>query len=93
MLFDPKWEVKSDVDIYALPTLIAWAEKQPASKWYDYWNCLGGCFIGEYLVSFGAYDRQAVERLDRATNWLIDVASPQPHTFGAALSRARALLP
>lgn len=103
MLYDPKWEVetKSPVkpDVYALSTLIAWLEKQPTKKEYDFWDCDGACLISQYMTSCGMEslvwdeDRNSSKytAFCNDTNF-DDIAFPSPHTFGAALERARALL-
>lgn len=100
MFFDP--QCKPEVspvtrpDIYALPTLIAWLEKQPAGKTYDFCNCRGECLLDQYLDAHGipwsvggpAYC-ELTDKVDG--NWQ-SIASECPQTFGAALERARALL-
>jgi hypothetical protein len=49
MLYDPKWK-KSDV--LSLEGLIAWLERQPASKEYTYTDHRH-CLIAQYLTASG----------------------------------------
>lgn len=50
MLYDPKWEVKTDP--FTLESLIAWLEKQPDSERYDY-TCNGHCLMAQYFTAMG----------------------------------------
>lgn len=82
--------IETKADPFSLESLIAWLEKQPADKKYDYFNCQGACLIDQYfgrITSFAEY-HDICER----TNWGAEIAGPMPHTFGAALDRARAAL-
>lgn len=95
MLFDPKWEVQTKPDVFSLESLIAWLEKQPADRQYDY--CLPGtCLVAQYLSANGVEDSTlSSEDLDRL-GWH-DIAQdedglPQDWTFGGALCRARKAL-
>jgi hypothetical protein len=47
MLYDKRWE-KPEVkaDPLTLESLIAWLEKQPSHKKYDFHNCEGKCLYG-----------------------------------------------
>ncbi len=89
-------ENETKPDIYALSTLIAWLEKQPVKKQYTFSNIKGKCLIGQYMTECGIEhvfgDGQYAELTGR-TGWGCSVAATRPHTFGAALARARALLP
>jgi hypothetical protein len=103
MLYDPKWETTvspvTKPDIYALPTLIAWLEKQPAEKTYCYLK-RGSCLLAQYFRSFGFtkvriggftidLDDQYGIKLPRSFE---DIPVAEPRTFGAALARARKML-
>ena len=57
MLYDPKWEQKTETkaDPMKLETLIAWLEKQPANGWYEY-GCIGKCLIAQYFTAKGFVD-------------------------------------
>lgn len=100
MLFDPKWEVQSKPDVFSLEGLIAWLETMPVDGKYSYFaNC--GCMFHQYFTAMGTTD------LDWVGGWEIHlkdgsevplsedfgfVAVKYPHTFGAALTRARSSL-
>lgn len=93
---DPSVETK--LDIYALPTFIAWLEKHLREQTYDWKNCKGECLISLYMVDHGipwnsSEDGHSYSKFVCRTegDWQI-IASCQPWTFGAALSRARVLL-
>lgn len=93
MLFDPKWQ-EAKADPFSLESLIAWLEKQPAKTPYDYcWP--ETCLVAQYLRAQGVRDYVlGTIDLDRI-GWK-EIAQGHPFetdrwTFGAALSRARAL--
>lgn len=98
MLYDPKWEVKIKPDVFSLENLIAWAEKQPADKVYDFW--CHRCYLGQYFEEYGyqidmigtgtvTFRRKKTRPLPPHFN---EIAIVEPHTFGAALDRARKAL-
>lgn len=97
MLYDPQWETTvapvAKPDIYALPTLIAWLERQPPEQTYKYYNCAGACLLDLYRVAHGLGVSSSDEYcyLAKKTGWGRDIAADHPRTFGAALARARAL--
>lgn len=80
-------------------TLIAWLEKQPAKAEYKYTNVCG-CLMHRYYVSQGVpvsttggetlFLRVGNNRTMPAS--FACLAVTPPHTYGAALARARALL-
>lgn len=88
MLYDPKWEVPVKADPFSLDSLIAWLEKQPPGKTYDYSDCGGLCLICQHLtahdIHFSKYAQFENSEIRLA------VAAQIPFTFGAALERARA---
>lgn len=97
MLYDPKWH-QPPADIFALESLIAWLERQPGDREYCY-VANGRCLIAQYLI----YNGHTKVHVDAAGRWrsnegsdqtipLWRVSIPQPWTFGAALTRARAAL-
>lgn len=103
MLFNPDWskqEVKADP--FKLETLIAWLEKQPAASNYPYMDGCS-CMFAQYLSAHGfsepsiggvTFSYQSGNRrkgLNPFPTGFPCVASGWPHTFGAALERARAL--
>lgn len=101
MLYDPKWETTvvpaAKPDIFALSTLIAWLEKQPAGMRYEYADCKGLCLLGQYMTAHGVDWYGKLNGTDPytaiciATNWGSSIAVHSSYTFGAALARARAL--
>jgi hypothetical protein len=101
MLYDPKWERR--LDPFTLASLIAWLEAQDPAAEYCY-SDTGGCLLARYFAARGfhkvimaarffyhfprpgaAYD---IVFFPRHFN---DVAKGKVRTFGAALTRARAL--
>lgn len=98
MLYDPKWEVEVKADPFKLETLISWAEKQPADKAYDFW--CHRCYLGQYFEAHGfqidmigtgnvTFTGHGARPLPPHFN---RIAQSEPHTFGAALARARKAL-
>lgn len=99
MLFNPNWipETKP-ADVFSLESLIAWLEKQPAQRTYDYCDA-GGCLIGQYLKAKGVEkygltpgELKAVGWYSIASGWYDGTRASDTRTFGAALDRARAAL-
>lgn len=103
MLYDPKWEVetRAPAEVWSLPRLVAWLEKQPADVEYCYTSS-GHCLIAQYLSNCGwkqplvggwvVCDWQG-DQIDRALPPKFKrISQNEPRTFGAALERARALL-
>lgn len=79
-------------DVFSLEGLIAWLETQPPLTRYNYADCNGHCLIGQYLTAHGygwgnGYYGSFLTVEDR-----VAIADNTRQTFGAALSRARALL-
>lgn len=95
MLYDPKWEKPADV--FSLESLIAWLEKQPADKEYD-WSRAGSCLLGQWCEAHGLYGEELFTKSielgqwDGKNNGFAEAAlgSLTECTFGAALKRARA---
>ena len=102
MLYDPKWEVQTKADPLTLPALIAWLEQQPTRRTYCYAS-VGNCLLHQYFRAAGF--PMAAGHGVGGTHWNLadepsncrplpegfgEVALGQPHTFGAALERARA---
>lgn len=102
MLYDHKrWDKPVETDPLKLESLIAWLEKMPAKKAYDFYNCKGECLYGLYMASHGfswvesggAGERPSTQaRSDFCDKVYLEVAAEEPYTFGAALSRARKAL-
>jgi hypothetical protein len=100
MLFDPKWDkAETKADPYKLQSLISWLEMKPATGEYN-WRDVDGCLLCQYLQEVTGAVRPAVENGGfgswTITDWgdggYFGICGVEPHTFGAALSRARALL-
>ena len=92
MLYNKNWEkTHIKADPFSLENLIAWLEKQPAQKEYDYLNCEGYCLIGQYLTAHGKHWSRDYDLLGDSC-LRVDVAGTAPYTFGAALNRAREAL-
>lgn len=87
MLWDPRHDHKTEADVFSLAGLIEWLEKQNPHRGYQYNNCHGGCLIGRYATAMSAdfYDLHTYFFNRRE----LFIASNEPHTFGAALDRAR----
>lgn len=79
-------------EIFSLDGLIAWLEKQPGEREYDFNNCSGECLIGRYLVAVTGCNTHVYTKVfGRNIDHYRSVAYAQPWTYGAALARARAL--
>lgn len=101
MLYDPKWE-KPEVkaDPLSLDSLIAWMEKQPLAQSYEYCDpqfCLLGQFASHndsFAKPHGEEGHLHAYKINGVVCDFQDlsvVATRRPHTYDAALSRARAL--
>lgn len=98
MLYNPKWEKRTRTEP-PLAGLIAWLETKDPNETYEWDDCRGRCLIGQYgasiglswkaicLLETGTHDETLYKKL--TPNCL---ALTHPHTFGAALERARASL-
>jgi hypothetical protein len=95
MLYNPHWN-----DI-SLASLIAWLETKPADEGYCY-TSTGGCLLAQFLMSKGYCDLcvgscecyynvyQEPIALHLPPEFY-DISHSHPRTFGAALSRAKAV--
>lgn len=91
MLYDPKWEVEVKADPFSLESLIAWLEKQPADREYN-WASIDECMCAQYF-GCGADWAERHDQFEFATGIRPDaIALGRPWTFGAALERARKAL-
>jgi hypothetical protein len=98
MLYDPKWEQKTKADPFALESLIAWLEKQPSQRAYDY-DCNGHCLLAQYFtaagfrgVNMGTREFDHGDHYENEEKLPADwnrIAIDHPRTFGAALERAK----
>ena len=96
---------QTEPDVFSLDGLIAWLEKQPVGHSYIGDNataCILCQWVGEVIGQPVRHqwnnreDRHFYVSADGSTRVEMThleypVARPQPHTFGAALSRAREL--
>ena len=96
MFYEPQCKPEVKVNPLEMGTLIAWLERQPAEKKYDY-CCIHSCLAAQYYSAMGEkmcvvplYGSQDPkhEGFRYKLEWL---ANHSPWTFGAALERARAL--
>ena len=99
MLFDPKWETKTDP--LSLEALIEWLEKQPQDKTYCYTEdgrCLAAQYnqhIGRQYTSAGEIASEEHPPSDASFDSILESIAIGTGdgfidwTFGAALSRAR----
>jgi hypothetical protein len=93
MLFDPKWEVQTNRP--SLAGLIIWLEQQDPEQKYNFGDPYR-CVLGQYARSVGRVPQHCIQDAARILNiqfsWQFHaVVFHDPHTFGAALKRARAL--
>lgn len=95
----PKGPLK-EVDPFSLEALVAWLEKQDPAQGYCFTNWKS-CLWGRYTKAHGGttdyrYYTIGAAKLSTGAelpgSWQGNVAIKYPHTFGAALSRARKLL-
>lgn len=100
MLYDPKWEAKTKPAPFTLADFIAWLETKPPRTQYHFACTDGSCLMGQYMTERGrAWEpgkrsSTYVESCEQVfgDKWDVPVLIETPHTFGAALDRARAAL-
>lgn len=103
MFFDPTCKPEVKPDTFSLAGLVEWLEKQPRAQSYD-WADIDGCVVCNYLRAVtGIQDPAAHIGWPNGThgfgsdtfgpNWgYFEICKTEPHTYGAALARARAML-
>lgn len=92
MLFDPKWEAETEPTYcgVGIAAFMSWLEQQPASK--SYWfNDYQRCAVGQYCHSLGIEPPKGFSMDGDVSSQLYGIVRPMPHTYGAALERARKL--
>jgi len=101
MLYDKRWdkpEIKADP--FSLESFAAWLETQDAAREYD-WIDVCGCVCHEYLSAMGLRrapypkrdcDGGRLSSIFPSIEVYHKVCGTHPHTFGAALDRARKAL-
>lgn len=96
MLYDPKWEAKSDME-YAGVSIRAftnWLAQQPQWQEYSYEH-IGSCAVAQFLASQGKTGAECEVDFwpqDRPVSCAVlhNIVAMKPWTFGDALRRARA---
>lgn len=82
----------------SLQGLISWLETCSPKGRYDWWDCSGHCLLGQFQsISQGREPGDRDSEYDgyygyALTRKLTPIASSRPWTYGAALTRARAML-
>ena len=76
-----KYDTLTDID-----NLISWIEKHPEDREY-YYRSYDSCLMAQYLRAYWA--RVSVGTIDHLEDHFSRVACVEPHTFGAALERAK----
>jgi hypothetical protein len=93
MLYDPKWEKKTEIKPYTIESLIAWLETQDPERAYDYWCGDGSCLLDTYVSSITGEPSSPDPKTHHGTcggqHQYLEIAQSRPWTFGAALDRAR----
>jgi hypothetical protein len=69
-----------------LGKFIGWLREQHGDKTYD-WSDGEHCLMAQYLEATGQQETEF--SMIRDWSWYMDVTLPRPHTFGAALQRAK----
>ena len=105
MLFNTAWnknpEVQPQSDLLSTASLVAWLEKQPVNKIYDY-NLPYGCLLARYFREHGHHNPCLGPKYVHCLNGYDGpvvlppafhaAATYRPHTYGDALKRAKAYL-
>jgi hypothetical protein len=100
MFLDEKKHGEAATKTPSLRGLIAWLETQDPTTEYRWGNISGGCLIGRYGASIGYTMGDMCRNRPESDLTYYDicvgdtraVALRMPHTFGAALDRARECL-
>jgi hypothetical protein len=101
MLYDPKWDGKTEqkADPFSLASLIAWLEHQASHTSYSYAEPQD-CLLCRYFIAMGFNDVGVNPAVVHWNDFEDERPLPQgwdrlalsaPWTYGAALKRARAL--
>ena len=104
MLFNPKWDTKSLPKINTIESLAKWLESQNPAQTYNY-DCVGSCLLAIYYRACGYRDAMlggSTMTYRPANGYLFTninlpdhfnrIAQGKPHTYGAALARAKRYL-
>ncbi len=85
--------------VFSLQNLVSWTEQQPAEKEYDFW--CDRCYLGQYfeahgfkirMIGVGTVTFKGRHKARALPPHFGDIAMTRPHTFGAALDRAKVAL-
>jgi hypothetical protein len=77
-------------DPYSLQSLTVWLEQKDPAKPYGYYDS-STCLIAQYLKSKHIKPYDIPNLVDAGLDKFGIIASRHPHTYGAALERAKAL--
>lgn len=85
-------QVEPKADPFTLDSLIAWLETKDPVEEYVWFNLKGSCLLSQYSCAHGGspwYVKHfgGEEKCQPFENMAFD----RPHTFGAALTRARSI--
>jgi hypothetical protein len=87
---DPILKTPAKPDVFSLAGLIAWLETQDPTTEYC-WIDAHHCLYGQYCRAHGHEYVDVYERFSEQIIPTGEISFPHPRTFGAALSRARAI--
>jgi hypothetical protein len=93
MLYDPKWEQKTD-DVFSLESLIAWLEKQPRDRRYDYidtHNCLAACYYKDMGQEMRVVLLKDYPTAASPFSYKLEWIACHSDTYGEAIDHARKL--
>src|SRR5258707_333877 len=94
MLYDPKWEQKTELEPISLAALVAWLETQPADVVYPWLNT-NDCLACRYLRAIRGPQGEKTARYRDVFGGCDNyhaIAAATPWTYGAALKRARSMM-
>jgi hypothetical protein len=97
MLYDKKWDQKTEISPLSLDSFIAWLETKPADESYDWNDCKGNCLVDQYgmavrgeAISHSGAALDAVFGSEIDDEWAYQrIYGTLPWTYGAALERAK----
>lgn len=90
------YQIETKPDVFSLEGFVAWLEKQPKRKRYTYGDsssCPNAQFHRATGAQYSAVNAiiDSLLRLSTLAGQIEKIASVRPRTYGAVLSRARAL--
>lgn len=87
MYVDEKKSGEAITDPFSLENLIAWLETKPRDEAYNWYSCRD-CLAAQWIESVTGQVRFDFHRV---VPHYLEIAGYGRHTFGAALTRARAI--